>query len=101
MVAKAAVDAGLLAVDGAGERPEDALGAQVLALFLGDVLARRQVVSAAEMPIAGAGDDGAADVAVFPDVDPRLGDRVRGLLVENVGLFRVVQRDIATPSRFW
>src|SRR6185437_10402458 len=41
MVAHAAVDPGLLAVHGAGERPEDPLGAQVLALLLGDAGARR------------------------------------------------------------
>ncbi len=40
---------------GAGERPEDPRCAQLFALLVGDVLARRQIVTAAEMPFAGAG----------------------------------------------
>src|SRR5436190_2063407 len=35
VIAHALVDAGLLAVHGSRERPEDALGSQILALFLG------------------------------------------------------------------
>src|SRR5204862_372097 len=78
-VAHGAVGPGLLAGQCAGARPEDALRAEVFALLLGDVLARREIVAPAEMPVAGAGDDRAADVAVLPQIDPRLGDRVRGL----------------------
>src|SRR4029077_5429679 len=70
MVAHASVDAGPLPVHGAGERPEDTLGAQVFALLGGDVLARRQIVATAEMPVASAGQDRAADLAVFPQIDP-------------------------------
>jgi len=57
MVAHPPVDPGLLPVHSAGKRPEDALGAQVFALLGGDVLARREVVAAAEMPVPGAGRD--------------------------------------------
>src|SRR6185436_10892017 len=81
MVAHAPVDAGLLAVHGPREGPEDPLGPQILALLLGDVLARREVMTAAEVRIALAGQDGAADRAVLPQVDPCLGNRVRGGLV--------------------
>src|SRR5262249_60408000 len=51
VIAHAAVDPGLLSVHRAGERPEDALGAQVFALFLGDVLAWRQGWTAAEISV--------------------------------------------------
>src|SRR5215472_15328003 len=101
MVAHAPVDTGLLAVHGAGEWPKEALRAQIFALLLGDVLARREVVAAAEMPIAGTGQDRAADRAVFPHVDPGLRDRVRGRLVEDVRLVRVVEPDIGDPVAFF
>src|SRR4051794_26759675 len=55
MIPHAPVDPGPLAVHGAGQRPENALGAEILAFLLSDVLARRQVVAAAEMPLAGTG----------------------------------------------
>jgi len=51
-------------------------------------------MAAAEMPVAGAGEDRAADVAVFPEVDPGRRDLVRGLFVEDVRLGRIVERDI-------
>src|SRR5882762_3838763 len=72
VVAHAPVDPGLLAVHRAGERPVEALGAQIFAFLLGDVLARRQVVPAAEMPVAGTRQDRAADVAILPEIDPGL-----------------------------
>ncbi len=45
VIAHAAVDAGLLAVHRSRQRPEDALRAEILALLLGDVLARREIVA--------------------------------------------------------
>src|SRR4029077_8808409 len=75
-------------------RPEDPLGAQVLALLLGDVLARCQVMAAAEMRVALAGQKGAAYRAVLPEIDPRLGNRVGRRLVEDVRLAGVVQGDV-------
>src|SRR5581483_9385737 len=83
VVAHAAVDAGLLPVDGAGERPEDAAGAQVFTLLLRHPFARREVVPAAEMPLSGAGEDRTTNLAVFPQIDPGLGNLVRGLFVED------------------
>jgi hypothetical protein len=68
-------------------------GSQILALLLGDVLARREIVAAAEVRVALAGQDGAADRAIFPQIDPRLGNRVGRRLVEDVrlgGLFSVM-----------
>ena len=59
--------------------------------------ARRKVVAAAEMPVALAGQDGAADVAILPQVDPGLGNRVRRRLVEDIRLGRVVQGDVGDP----
>ena len=97
VVAHPSVDPGLLAVHGAGERPEDALGAQIFAFLLGDVWARRQIVPAAEMPVAGAGQDRAADVAILPEVDPGRGNRVGRRLVEDVRLLGIVQRDVGDP----
>src|SRR5205085_3403328 len=76
------------------QRPEDALRAQVFALFWRDVFARRQIVAAAEMPVAGTSQDRATDVAILPQIDPGGRDLVRGLLVEDVGLGRIVQRDV-------
>ena len=81
----------------ARERPEDALGTQVFAFLLGDVRPRRQIVPAAEMPIAGAGQDCAADVAILPEVDPGRGNSIRCGLVEDVRLLGVVQRDVGDP----
>src|SRR5215831_18861907 len=46
------------------------------------------------MPVAGAGQDRAADVVILPEVDPGRGNGVRCRLVEDVRLFRIVQRDI-------
>src|SRR5262249_46391608 len=94
MIAHAPVDAGLLAVHGPRQRPEYPLGAQILALLLGDVLARREVVAAAEVRVALAGDDGAANRAILPEIDPRLGDLVGRRFVEDVCLGGVVQRDV-------
>ena len=94
VIAHAPVHAGLLAVHRSRQRPEDALRPEILALLLRDVLARREIVAAAEVLVALAGQDGAADRAIFPHVDPRLGDRIRRRLVEEVRLGRVVQRDV-------
>src|SRR5665213_2509564 len=63
VIAHAPVDPALLPVHGAGERPVDAVGAQILAVLGRQVGARGEVVAAAEMPVAGAGQDRAADVA--------------------------------------
>src|SRR3546814_4269333 len=46
------------------------------------------------MPVARARDDGAADLAVLPQVDPGVGDLVRHALVEDVRLFGIVQGDV-------
>src|ERR1700720_3417874 len=97
MVTQPAVDPGLLAVHRAGERPEDALGAQVFAFLIGDVWPRRQIVAAAEMPVAGAGQDRGTDVAILPEVDPGRGNGIRCGLVEDVRLFRIVQRAVGNP----
>src|SRR6266478_5286006 len=97
VVAHPPVDPGLLAVHGTRERPVEALGAQIFALLLGDVLARHQVVSAAKMPVAGAGQDRAADGAVLPEIDPGLRNLIRCRLVEDVRLGGVVQRDVGDP----
>ncbi len=94
VIAHAPVDAGLLAVHRSRQRPEDPLGAQILTFLLGDVLARREVMAAAEVRIALARQDGAADRAVFPEIDPRIGNRVRCRLVEDIRLGGVVQRDV-------
>src|SRR5882724_7360501 len=66
VVAHASVDAGLLTVHGAPQRPEDALGAQVFAFVLGDLRPGCKVVAAAEVAVALTGQDRAADVAVLP-----------------------------------
>src|SRR5207237_5400649 len=97
MIAHPPIDPGLLAVHGAGERPVDPLGAQIFAFLLGDVLARRQIVAAAKMPVAGTRQDRAADVAILPEVDPSLRDLVRCRLVENVRLGGVVEGDVRDP----
>src|SRR5580700_1904008 len=94
VIAHAPVDSGLLAVRRSCQRPEDALGTEILALLLRYVLARREVVTAAEVRIALAGQDCAADRAIFPEIDPRLGNRVGRRLVEDVCLGGVVQRDV-------
>src|SRR5262249_23640658 len=70
MVTHAPVDTGLLAVHGAGERPEEALSAQVFALLLRYVGPRRQIVAATEVPLTGASQDRAADIAVLPEIAP-------------------------------
>src|SRR6266446_6259356 len=97
MVAHSPIDPGLLAVHRAGERPIETLGAQIFAFLLGDVLARRQIVPAAKMPVAGAGQDRATDGAILPEVDPGLRNLVGRRLVEDVRLGGVVQRDIGDP----
>src|SRR5439155_12501727 len=94
MVAHPSVDPGLLPVHGAGERPEDALSAQVFTLLGGDVLARREIVAAAEMPVAGPGQDRAAYRAILPEIDPGGRDLVRGRLIEDVRLGWIIQRDV-------
>src|SRR5665213_3048835 len=53
VIAHAPVDPALLPVHGAGERPVDAVGAQILAVLGRQVGARGEVVAAAEMPVAG------------------------------------------------
>src|SRR5439155_17161584 len=97
MIAQTPIDPRFLAVHRAGERPVDALGAQIFAFFLGDVGARRQIVPAAEMPVASAGQDRAADLAILPEVDPGGRNSVRCGLVEDVRLFRIVQPDVGDP----
>ncbi|OYV39444.1 MAG: hypothetical protein B7Z80_07250 [Rhodospirillales bacterium 20-64-7] len=49
------------------------------------------------MAVSGAGDDGAAYIAVFPQVDPGFGDGIRHLLVQDVGLGRIVEGDRGDP----
>src|SRR5216683_2953871 len=49
------------------------------------------------MPVAGAGQDRAADVAILPEVDPGLRNLVRCRLVEDVRLGGVVQGDVGDP----
>ena len=51
----------------------------------------------AEMPVARSGDDGATDVAIFPDIDPHRGKIVRGCLIQDVGLLGIVECDIGDP----
>jgi len=97
MIAHAPVDPGLLPVHRAGERPVDAVGAQILAILGGQVGARGKIMSATEMSVAGAGQDRAAYGAVLPEVDPGRGDVVRHPLVEDIGLGRVVERDVGDP----
>ena len=94
VVAHAPVDAGLLSMHGARQRPEDALRAQVFALVLGDVGPRREIVAAAEVAVAFAGQDRAADVAILPQVGPGFGDRIRRRLVEDIGLVGIGERDV-------
>ena len=66
VIAHAPVDAGLLAVRSSRQRPEDALSAEILALLLRYVLTRREIMAAAEVRVALAGQDCAADRAIFP-----------------------------------
>src|SRR5271169_5747334 len=49
------------------------------------------------MPVAGARQDRAADVAILPQVDPGRGNRVRCGLVEDVRLLGIVERDVGDP----
>jgi hypothetical protein len=95
VVAHPPIDAGLLAMHGAGERPEDTLGSKVFAFLLGDVRARCQIVPAAEMSVTGPGQDRAADVAVFPEISPGLRNRVRCRFVEDVCLIGIIERDVS------
>src|SRR5215467_5450217 len=97
VVAHPPVDTALLAVHGAGKRPVDALGAQIFAVIGGEFGARRKIVPAAKMPVAGTRQDRAADVAILPEVDPGLRNLVRCRLVENVRLGGVVERDVRNP----
>ena len=71
-----------------------ALMAQAFPFLLRGARTRCQVVTAAEVLVACAGQDRAADLAVFPQVDPDLGNLVGGLLVEDVRFLGVVQRDV-------
>ena len=94
VVAEAAVDAELGAVDGAGRGPEDVLGADPF-LFLGGNPGRSvQVVSGAEMAIASAGENDGTDIGIVPGFSPGIGQAVGGFLVEDVGLFRIVDGDV-------
>jgi hypothetical protein len=101
MIAEPTIHAGLLAMHRAGQRPENPFRSQIFPLLLGDVRAFGEVVAAAEMPVARPGQDRAANVAVFPQVDPGGGDFVRGRLVQNVRLLWVVQRDICDAIAFF
>ena len=51
---------------------------------------RFEVVPGAEVPVACAGDDRCANVAVLPHLGPRVRELVRCLAIEDVGLFGVV-----------
>ena len=51
-------------------------------------------MTAAEMLVAGPGQDRAANVSIFPKINPRLRDFIRGRFVEDVRLLGIVQRDI-------
>src|SRR5215469_3174593 len=70
MVAHPPVDPGLLTMHRAGQRPENPLWLQILALLLGDVWARRQIVPATEVAVARAGQDRTTDISIFPEIDP-------------------------------
>jgi hypothetical protein len=97
MVAHPPVDASLLAMNRTGEWPENTLGAQVFAVFRCEVRARRQIVSAAKMPVAGSRQYCTADIAILPKIDPSLRDIVRGRLVQDIRLAGIVQRDVGDP----
>src|SRR5215469_951769 len=53
------------------------------------------------MPIARTRQDRTADVAVLPEVDPGLRNRVRSRLVENVRFVGIVERDVGDPVAFF
>jgi hypothetical protein len=51
-------------------------------------------MAAAKVSVAGARQDRAADLAILPQIDPGGRDLVRRLLIEDVGLGRIIQRDV-------
>ncbi len=57
-------------------------------------------MTAAEMPVALPRHDGTADIAVFPKVDPGLGDLVGRRLIQDVRLCGIVEGDVGDSVAF-
>ena len=92
-----AIDTRLLPVHRSRQGPENPLRAQIFTIIRRQIGPRLQIMAAAEMPVARPRHDRAPDVPVLPQIDPCRGDRIGGMLVQDIGLGRIVQGDVGDP----
>ena len=74
VVAQTAIGPDASAVHRARQRPKQSLGPHSIAILLRDSRSRREIVPRAEMAVPSPRQDDHANVSVFPDLVPRLGD---------------------------
>ena len=84
MVGHSAVDAGLEAVCVARRRSEDAFEGEELVFFSRDVVTDRQIVTAAEVPVAFASYHDGSYGAILPRVAPSVSEFERVSFVDDV-----------------